>query len=246
MICIQSLKIAAAVSVIIPAVTLWLWEGHFWTLLLFVVWVAAAAYWIVKLDRNEQAKKLESITRHLQETSIQTLNHHRHDWMNDLQVLYGYIRMNKPDKVTHFVDRIRERMSGESANSKLGDPALVFYIQSLRTIASAFHARVSVEGEVNVAHLSAGGQQLSRVLIGLIELYREEAEAIKTDLVELQVMIRKHGEALEVEFTYDGEADMTRQTMEKINNLIAESPLRRTDSDMTMKNVKCMVEFSKG
>ncbi|WP_154665919.1 hypothetical protein [Paenibacillus pinihumi] len=60
MICIQPLKMTAAVSVIIPAVTIWVWGGRFWTLLVFVAWVAAAACWIIKLDRREQANQLES------------------------------------------------------------------------------------------------------------------------------------------------------------------------------------------
>ncbi len=166
--------------------------------------------------------------------------------MNDLQVLYGYIRMNKPEKVTHFVEKIRDRMGMESANSKLGEPSLVFYIQSLRTITSAFHAQVSVEGDVNLAQLPVDRKQLSRVLIGIIELYRQAAETAKTDIADLHVTIRKDVQALEVDFTFDGEAVMSPDTAEQINKLIADSALRRTDNDMTMKNVKCMIEFSKG
>ena len=55
------------------------------------------------------------------------LNHHRHDWMNELQILYGYIQLGKLDKTVGSVERIKDRMATESRISKLGIPSLVLF-----------------------------------------------------------------------------------------------------------------------
>lgn len=245
MICIHPLKTIAAVSVILPAVTIWIWGERLWTLLLFVLWVAGAAFVMMSLDRKEQAKKATAQIREVQELSIKTLNHHRHDWMNDLQVLYGYIRMNKPDKVSHFVERIRDRMTMESIHSKLGEPALVFYIQSLRALSSVFHADVRVEGDVNLSQLPVDAGKLSQTIIGLIELYRRHAETVKHDLVQLRVLLRRDEDGILLHVEYDGELTLSAEAASQWSRLIDEGPLRRVDDSFDLNNLRCKVEWSK-
>ena len=102
-------KIYGAVSVALPAAAAWIWREAWWPHLIFLVWTAAAAALWIAADRRERETGHERMMRTLQWTAIRTLNHHRHDWMNDLQVLYGYIRMNKPDKSVECVENIRDR-----------------------------------------------------------------------------------------------------------------------------------------
>lgn len=246
MICIHPLKTIAAVSVILPAVTIWIWEERLWALLLFVFWVAGAAYVVISLDRKEQAEKAARQIRETQEMSIKTLTHHRHDWMNDLQVLYGYIRMNKPDKVSHFVERIRDRMAMESVYSKLGEPALVFYIQSLRTFSSVFHADVRVEGEVNLSQLPVDASKLSHTIIGLMELYRHDAETTKGDPVQLRVVLRRDEDGVTLEFEYDGELTLSQEAASQWSRLMNEGVVRRVDDGTAWNNLICEVELPEG
>ena len=69
----------------------------------------------------------QAIIRNVEQTAIQMLNHHRHDWMNELQILYGYIQLGKLDKTVGSVERIKDRMATESRISKLGIPSLVLF-----------------------------------------------------------------------------------------------------------------------
>ncbi|MDP4095653.1 Spo0B domain-containing protein [Paenibacillus sp. P96] len=97
------------------------------TVIILAVWGGAAAIAGVEITRRNAEKENTAIRRTLEEAANAALNHHRHDWMNDLQVLYGYIRMGKYDKSAECVERIKERAAQDSKLSKLGIPALIFF-----------------------------------------------------------------------------------------------------------------------
>ncbi|MGF7047201.1 sensor histidine kinase regulating citrate/malate metabolism [Paenibacillus sp. DS2015] len=102
------------------------------------------------IQRNSEVKQKVAI-RSIEQTAIKTLNHHRHDWMNELQILYGYIQLGKHDKSVGCVGRIKERMEVESKISTLGIPSLVFYLQSFRTIGSNIELEVVVLNDLQLA-----------------------------------------------------------------------------------------------
>ena len=58
-----------------------------WLLAVFIAWIAAAAYCLGS-GANERKHGMADGPLFMQSEHIdKTLNHHRHDWMNDLQVL---------------------------------------------------------------------------------------------------------------------------------------------------------------
>ena len=64
---------------------------------------------------------------------IDTLSHARHDWMNDLQLLLGYVQLRKYDKIAQYVDMLKQRMAEESRVSKLGHPGLIEALLTYKT-----------------------------------------------------------------------------------------------------------------
>lgn len=90
------------------------------------IWAAAASVGAAWLVLRSEKRRQQAIVRNMEHASIRMLNHHRHDWMNELQILYGYIQLGKLDKSVACVERIKERMALESKISKLGIPSLVF------------------------------------------------------------------------------------------------------------------------
>ncbi|MFD2880227.1 Spo0B domain-containing protein [Paenibacillus rhizoplanae] len=104
-------------------------------------------------NRRQYEEELRIQENTLQQAANRTLNHHRHDWMNDLQVLYGYIQLGKPDKSVQCVERIKERIALDSRIAKLGVPSLVFYLQSLPYV-----QKQSGAGHTGGGRASVGGQ----------------------------------------------------------------------------------------
>ena len=46
----------------------------------------------------------------------------RHDWMNDAQVLFGYIRLKKQDRLEAYTNKMKTEMLAQSQLCKLGLP----------------------------------------------------------------------------------------------------------------------------
>lgn len=113
-------------------------------------WVIAASVFGAWLFRRMEERRAQAIVRNIEQTAIQMLNHHRHDWMNELQILYGYIQLGKLDKTVASVERIRDRMATESRISKLGIPSLVFYLHSYRSFSSNLQLDVEVVDQVQL------------------------------------------------------------------------------------------------
>lgn len=61
---------------------------------------------------------------------VDTINRNRHDLMNDLQVLYGYIGLKKYDKLHEFMDNIKLKAVRESQVAKIGPPELTAFLFS--------------------------------------------------------------------------------------------------------------------
>ncbi|AOZ91899.1 Spo0B domain-containing protein [Paenibacillus crassostreae] len=138
------LWLLAVISIWIP-IFLVIRYSSFLAYVLLVLWVAIFLGIIITFIHRQNEKEKRLIIQSVEQTAIKSLNHHRHDWMNDLQIMYGYIQLKKYDKSIECVGRIKERMELEGKIAKLGIPSLVFYLQSFRTIGS------NVELEVHVA-----------------------------------------------------------------------------------------------
>jgi len=133
--------------------------------------VIAFIAWIY-IDRQRRAQSFQRMIEANHLTFLRTLNHHRHDWMNELQVLYGYIRLKKYEKLPHIVDKISENMAKDSHVSRLGDPSLALYLHSFRTVCNTLRLDVRVEGEVNVADLPIDVKQVSELVIATLNHFR--------------------------------------------------------------------------
>lgn len=219
-------KIYGAASVVLPAVAVWFWRTEWWPHPVFVVWTAAAAALWVLADRKEREIGHERTMRTLQWTAIRTLNHHRHDWMNDLQVLYGYIRMNKPDKSVECVENIRQRMHAESRIAKLGVPSLILYAQSFRTTPGPVTLRLELPDELNLSELPLDAEAAAAALIDVINVYRYGVKPGAGEPAQLTVRLDREESALKALLTFEGEFIQPKEAQDKIRRRLRRSPFR--------------------
>ncbi|AGA58635.1 MAG: histidine kinase [Thermobacillus sp.] len=228
-------KIYGAASVVLPAAAVWIWRTEWWAHLVFILWVAAAALFWVLIDRKERETGHERMMRTLQWTAIRTLNHHRHDWMNDLQVLYGYIRMNKPDKTVECVEKIRQRMQEESRIAKLGVPSLILYAQSFRTAPGPITLHLELPDELNLAELPFDAEAAAAALIDVINVYRYGAKPGAEEPAQLTVRLDREEAALKAVLKFDGEFIQTKDAHDRIRQRLKRSPFRaeRLEPELT-------------
>jgi len=166
---------AAAASLALPIAALWIWQRSWWPLLVFVLWALAVMAVVIAWQNRKHKERCEKLLAHSQQSAIRTLSHHRHDWMNELQIMYGYLKLNKHDKAIEVVDRIRTRMEKDSRMSQIGHPALATYLLSFRTFCDSLRLEVDVQDGLQLDKLPMDAERLSGTIIGLVNVIRYRA-----------------------------------------------------------------------
>lgn len=106
---------------------------------------------------------------------LDVINHYRHDWLNDLQVLFGYVQLNKAEKLKEYVEELSDKLYRESLVSKLGIPELVAYLLLFRSRSRKLELHVRPEREITLSGF-AEGHAAARRIIGILEAYEQAAE----------------------------------------------------------------------
>ena len=164
------------------------------------------------------------------EDLIRALNHHRHDWMNDLQVLFGYIQLNKQDKLKAYIEKLSDKLYRESLVSKLGVPELVAYLVLFRTKQRWMELTVWPEKDINLGAFGEAGLTTADGIMKIVNAYDEAAgyndENANVLVVTLDLLgDERNGRTLIINFEYTGvyNSDLLLQairgTMELISSL---------------------------
>lgn len=135
---------------------------------------------------------------------IRTFNHHRHDWMNDLQVIVGYITLKKYDKLTDCVERIRMKLAQENKITKLGDASLSLFLLSFRIQCNVMELDVDVEGEVDLSKLPIHSPLLNELIRNVVDQFRMAAKPSNEEPNRLTVKFKLSDDRLLLDFEYNG------------------------------------------
>jgi len=182
------------------------------------------------LNREQERTRLQQKTETTHATAIEAFSHHRHDWMNDLQLLYGYIQLGNRDKLIENIERIKEQMMTDSRVSKLGIPSLVFYLQSFKALNRDIQLEVEIEDGITLADRLGTEQreELTRVIQETISAYQTSGGSSWGECPTLSIIIRNEDE--EVQFIFEPEEIYPGpdQIWAAVNQLIAGTNITAT------------------
>lgn len=143
------------------------------------------------------------------ERMIRILGHHRHDWMNELQVLYGYARLKRYDNLPDYMDKIRTTALHESYLCKLGNPELIVYLLEKRIEGGSCTVEVELEKEVDLRRLAMEGGEVYALIRGIAEQMHRCAAQDSGEPGVLSIGFDEDEGELLVDFVYQGEGDWT-------------------------------------
>ncbi|MBP1996787.1 Spo0B domain-containing protein [Paenibacillus eucommiae] len=154
----------------------------------------------VEEARQEKLKLERNNDNHI----LQIVNRLRHDWMNDIQVLFGYIQLKKYDNLSPYMEKIRVSMQQESFLTKLGIPSLVAYILTFRVYAKAIRLEIALEHEIFLQELPVQADLIFRLVRDTVELFNEHAaeEPDEAGILSLEFDVGK--DHLLLDFVYQG------------------------------------------
>lgn len=183
------------------------------------IWVVAVLVACRLYGRGQALEEKRRLLESVQRTASATLNHHRHDWMNDLQVLYGYIQLGKHDKVVDCVERIKNRMEMESRISKLGIPSLVFYLQSFREVNRTIQLDIEVQEELQLVNLLSpdAAVELTETIIETVRAYQFVGRSSWGENMQLKMSISIVNDEVTVEFQQEGNSSNVESLWQQIN-----------------------------
>lgn len=132
------------------------------------------------------------------------LNHQRHDWMNNLQVLFGYIRMQKYDKLLDYMGKINAKAHQESLISKLGVPSLIWFYHSYRAESRELSLEFEMDEEINLLKLAVDPEMITRLIREVVGLFTESAETASGEPNTLSLSFDVEESGLLLDFVYQG------------------------------------------
>lgn len=199
------------------------------------------------MEKLKHREHCDRLLEHAQLSSIRTLSHHRHDWMNELQILYGYLRLNKLDKAVDVVDRIRVRMDHDSKLSQIGIPELSTFFLSFRTVCDTMRLEVEIQESLHLARMNYPAEELSRTIIGLVNIYRYRAVNSMGGENILRLNFDESDIGLRLKMSYEGElaaADSIRLELEDCLQDVGRLDTEDELAEKTLKSRTMVVHFS--
>lgn len=212
-------------TALIPATLITIWPSHRWLNLLALIWIAAIGVIYFYMEQKIYKKQMSLTIQSTHKQWITTMNHHRHDWMNDLQVLFGYIRLGKEDKIVKYIEQIKGKIHGESAISKLNEPMLVSFLMSFRTTSSPFELKIDILSGEDQHSINIEDEQISELLITIILAYRLYVQHDSNEDLVLALQFENNGSSLNIHVSFNGEIKSEQLWKQKI-----EQQLKGTNS----------------
>jgi hypothetical protein len=169
---------------------------------LLAIWTMVAAWLLVRCESRLREQERDALL-------IRTINHHRHDWMNDLQVLFGYIGLRKYDILPVYVDKIKAKVMNESGLSKLGVPSLVVFLLSFRVEKRKLVLEVDNEQDIQLPQMPIDAKAVAAVIRGTVERFNVFAELIASEdggdeANRLSLQLELEDTGLLLDFDYNG------------------------------------------
>ncbi|NOU96036.1 hypothetical protein GC093_22835 [Paenibacillus sp. LMG 31456] len=151
---------------------------------------------------------------------IHLFNHYRHDWMNEIQLLFGYVKLKKYDKLEDLMEKIKNKVQQESYISKLGNAELIVYLLSFQAEVKDLLLEIEMEREVHLNELPLDSQGVGRLLMDLIQVFKR-CSVFNGDglgLHDLVVKFTEKSNLLLIELQYQGliGADVLAAELERV------------------------------
>ncbi len=167
---------------------------------------------------------------------IRLLNHYRHDWMNEIQVLFGYVKLKKYDKLESLMEKIRHKVQLESYISKLGAPNLIVYLLAYQTEVKEIALSIVMEQEIHLNELPADSNRIYAIVRSVMETFKENARQGMDGEHVLKLHFIQEEERLVMEFHYAGSVkeSLLMQSLQKIRQV--SGPLETWDVVQVKEN----------
>ena len=152
------------------------------------------------MEMNELEKKKVA-----EEHVLEMIRMYRHEWMNDLQVIFGYAKLNKHEALLEYVEKIRDKLIKESYICKLGVPSMELLLLDYRVNVHAFAMEWAIGQELQLEAIPLP-DRLTQTVKNVLDSFQDAAQ--QTDVMnKLRIGLSRSDFELLVRFDYSGGID---------------------------------------
>ncbi|WP_438434364.1 Spo0B domain-containing protein [Gorillibacterium sp. sgz500922] len=158
---------------------------------------AGAVWWHARRSAAEERTRQD-------DRLLRVLSVYRHDWMNHIQVLMGYIRLNKVERLTDYMDKISGKVFEESYLSRMGVSELAVYYYEFRAEKRHLELEFEIERDIDLSRLPLKGRPAAAFIRDAVEFFSGEAANDCADSGSLSLAFDEENECLLLDFAYSG------------------------------------------
>ena len=160
---------------------------------------------LFKMSKLEVDLSNKKVAQELTEQNLRLLRCQRHDFLNHLQVVSGYIQMGKANKATKYIQEINQSLRGVRVISGLNMPEASVLLLSKREEAANYDINFNYDLKTDLSNVKIKEYDLVRILSNLIdnaiyELKKSDSPGQKN----VNIVIDKVEETLYIEIFNSG------------------------------------------
>jgi sensor histidine kinase regulating citrate/malate metabolism len=136
---------------------------------------------------------------------LDTMGHTRHEWLNDLQLIIGYVKLNKADKLAAYVEMLKQKMNEESRIARWGHPKLVELLLTYRARTLPFTFHLNAISELSPIVRDEMRIWLEEAIFLLLGVFQRDTDAVAKELDrQLHCIIQQEHNAITIILKYHG------------------------------------------
>ena len=189
-----------------------------WGIVASIVWMAWYMWYLQRSVRTEPeaealpepVEQADRPTEDQDRAFVHTVSLHRHDWINQIQLLQGYAQLEKYDKVRECIDTMKDKAAQEGTLFQLGSPKLVLYLYRLLAEQRDFRLELELQPGLRLDYQIRHAEAFAGLVVEMIEALRlgmregaDEAGDSRSLTVEMLVENGTLNVFLEYEGAYD-------------------------------------------
>lgn len=152
---------------------------------------------------------------------LTVLNRQRHDWLNHVQVLLGYLHLNRTEQGEAHLKRIAEMAMQESMIARLGNSLLSVFFLTFNALNKEMLLDVEVCEKVDLSRIILDEQTLFHLVSDILCTVNEHVTQDGYEPASMQVSLLQ-GET-GVHFRFDLAGELTASGLDKLEKLIHKS-----------------------
>lgn len=156
-------------------------------------------------DIKMRAKSDKMAMEDAENKFITILNHYRHDWLNDLQLIFGYAKLKKYDNLEAFLDKIKDKLEQESMIARLDVPSLTLDLISFRHNNHTFNLKFEMEQGLQLSKGPALTEAICEIIMETLRVFQDAAHMTSEQTNDLCIHMNSEENAIILIFKYNGD-----------------------------------------